>query len=395
MKHAKECHKRGEPDLAIGFMRKVLQNHPQHFSDGDLNMLCEVMLENGKYLMTLECLYEKNKIEMTFAKPVVDYDDEDEEDLQSEDAKKAKLDEEEEECKNGNEKKKEKVDFVRLIDISIFEDTHVDLKCKAVYATIMVGRSQYVKDDVREMMQLDSNSFGELQYEIALAYYNRKHWSEANDILAQLLQCDKYERAAAMLLKRAECLSEMGKHEESIPHLLTCVQLAPGCVDARIALAISFTETGRHQSAIDTLVEVADGYEITKTEKTRILYQQYLSYDHWGAKDNTKYALAADTLLILFANKLRPAFINFSRLGIMKRTRKSRNPLAGQIKLIYYRISQKHGQTDNNHFMDADEFYFSKPEWYNLFRPLQRSGDTEPRSDLRSSAAAENFTRET
>jgi len=101
----------------------------------------------------------------------------------------------------------------------------------------------------------------------------------------------------------------------------------------------------------------------------RLYDKRFEIFKIWGnipGKKN-KLASAADVGLLMFANKLHSAFSS-GNLGIVKRFKKSCNPMAGEIKLVQSKISTH--SINQKYFLHGNSNYFSNARWLRIYREL-------------------------
>ncbi|XP_076814589.1 general transcription factor 3C polypeptide 3-like [Clavelina lepadiformis] len=295
---SKECHRGKANRLGINLLEEAFKTHRKYFADEDANMLCELYLLQNELDAVIKLLMDHCQLEVKL----------------------------EDQCSS--------FDFERIMKISIPASMPVDLSCKVAVAGIASKKQELVKDIVANICQHDPSNVGDLQFEIAETYMAIDDFSKALLILDKLVRSEDLS-LAAVWLRHAECHSKLGNIKSALSSYKQCVELAPGHFAAQLAYSEMLRKEQKFVEAIHTL-DVAENYEIDPKEHMKLHTERYRVLKMWGDKSDAfreKLALAADTALMMFANKCQNAFKE-GKFYVLAREVVSSNPMAGNLKII-------------------------------------------------------------
>lgn len=133
------------------------------------------------------------------------------------------------------------------------DDLPIDLRVKIAVCLIHVRQLRPVKEILAPLFSEPVEAVGDLYIDVGEAYAENGDWEQALPIFDMLVKTDNYCMAAAVWLKKGECLSSLGRLEEAALAYARVVNLAPNHLDARLFLASLHQQLGRPNQALDVL----------------------------------------------------------------------------------------------------------------------------------------------
>uniref|UniRef100_F6VN53 Uncharacterized protein n=1 Tax=Ciona intestinalis TaxID=7719 RepID=F6VN53_CIOIN len=335
---AKTCHSNNESMLAVDLLEQALEHQASAFKDEDANMLCELLLLLGRYKNVLEVLCLHSSLILYFS---------DETALEP----------------------KEKIGDRDIISMTLSSDLAIDLQCKVAVAMIRLNKSSLVEEIASNICSHNPKDIGDLYFDMAEAYSDVGEHEEALKVLNLLVTSPDYS-LAAVWLKHAECERLCGNLERALKSYKQCVRLAPGHVEAHIKFAES--------------LKLANKFSEANKVRTACAYM-YVS------NLLSKFSLAADVALLMFANRLGSAFsegnvlsvyvlvqyflskfLLLQNIAVIKRKNTLRNSAAGNLSLYCakYNVNllSQDSDKDSNVFLDGNPSIFTNEQWITLFK---------------------------
>ncbi|XP_078494320.1 general transcription factor 3C polypeptide 3 [Ciona intestinalis] len=335
---AKTCHSNNESMLAVDLLEQALEHQASAFKDEDANMLCELLLLLGRYENVLEVLCLHSSLILYFS---------DETAL----------------------KPKEKIGDRDISGMTLSSDLAIDLQCKVAVAMIRLNKSSLVEEITSNICSHNPKDIGDLYFDMAEAYSDVGEHEEALKVLNLLVTSPDYS-LAAVWLKHAECERLCGNLERALKSYKQCVRLAPGHVEAHIKFAESLKLANKYSEANKTLEE-ADSYEADPDIRMKLHLTRFQVLKEWGEKSRTnrlsKFSLAADVALLMFANRLGSAFSE-GNIAVIKRKNTLRNSAAGDVRLVKKTSFFWDSDKDSNVFLDGNPSIFTNEQWITLFK---------------------------
>ncbi|EEC14677.1 conserved hypothetical protein [Ixodes scapularis] len=128
----------------------------------------------------------------------------------------------------------------------------VDLRVKLVLSLIHLDGQHLVLGLVEQLSTEDPEEVGDLMLDVAEAFLEKASPGRALPLLAQLVESKNYS-LAAVWLRYAECLQQLGRFEEATSVYRRVCRMAPGHAQARLALCSLLLRQGRTDEAIACL----------------------------------------------------------------------------------------------------------------------------------------------
>nr|XP_039261100.1 general transcription factor 3C polypeptide 3-like [Styela clava] len=304
---ARACHANEETALALEVMDEVASKHPDHVKYEDVNVMCELAITSKQYRKVFDVMVKHCQIEVQYESEM-------------------DTDEITEEVENN-------IDFT-LAHVKIPEHLPIDLKCKCVLAAIPMKCFNVVEDIFHEICGMDASEYGDLQFDIAELLMDECLYVEAIFVLDILVTSSDYS-LAAVWLKKGECHRELGQDIAEMNCFKQVVKKAPGHTKAYLALCKVLRKLGKCREAID-VVRDAETYELDNDEQMLLNFEKFHIYHEWSAVSKKRgheiLCKAADTALLMIANKLEAAFAP-SKTMLIKKPRQSHKKFKGDVRV--------------------------------------------------------------
>ncbi|XP_064477009.1 general transcription factor 3C polypeptide 3-like [Ornithodoros turicata] len=252
---AKVYHQMGSTSTAVQALEKVFNKFPSHIASEDVNMLLELQLSEKMHYEALLVLTKHCGIEFS---------------LPGEQSDVAEV----------LEKK----------NISMFEQCTVpdllpiDLQAKLIVCLVHLGAHNLVQGLVEDLQKENIEEVGDLYLDVAEAYMEQELYSQALPLLQTLVATVNYN-LAAVWLRYAECLQQLGRLEEATDVYRRVCKMAPAHAEARMALCTLLLKRGHRDDAVSALrQDCEDGNDETDPDVTVLLRRTELLYE-FGQKE--------------------------------------------------------------------------------------------------------------
>ncbi|KAM7287299.1 general transcription factor 3C polypeptide 3 isoform X1 [Ixodes scapularis] len=222
---AKVHHQRGNVAAAINVLQSALTKCPSDIASEDVNMLLELQLGEKLYVDALMVLHTHCGVRLL---PL---------EADKEFSSAISLE-------TGGVKRFESCEVPNVLP--------VDLRVKLVLSLIHLDGQHLVLGLVEQLSAEDPEEVGDLMLDVAEAFLEKASPGRALPLLAQLVESKNYS-LAAVWLRYAECLQQLGRFEEATSVYRRVCRMAPGHAQARLALCSLLLRQGRTDEAIACL----------------------------------------------------------------------------------------------------------------------------------------------
>ncbi|XP_069110259.1 general transcription factor 3C polypeptide 3-like, partial [Argopecten irradians] len=171
---------------------------------------------------------------------------------------------------------KEEIPELLPIDLvcKIPELLPIDLGVKLSVCMIHMRQKTIVSPIISQLSLESIDEMGDLYIDIAEALLECQYYKDAKPLLAKLVGSARYSTAAAVWLKMAECLNNLGELEEAVQAYGNVVEMAPQHVGARMALSSLHQQLGKHEEAIKALSHEEVGEALMSKQEQILLLQK-------------------------------------------------------------------------------------------------------------------------
>ncbi|XP_041359520.1 general transcription factor 3C polypeptide 3-like isoform X2 [Gigantopelta aegis] len=252
----KAYHEMGDISSAMKTMENALDTHLAEITSEDVNVLLELLLSQKIYIKSLKVLIRHCGVEIIFA-----------------DGSKLSAD-----CEIN-------ADDLELIGPKAQQCVTpdllpIDLLVKLIVCLIHTGILKPIQDTLKSLFEEDIDEFGDLYLDVAEAFMDRGHYSEAEPIIRKLVLSKSYNKAAVWL-RLGECLNSMGDLHGAVAAYTQVVEKAPSHFGGRVSLSALQQQLGKHEEAIQVLSreggqegEMSDQDQLLLLHKCHLLFSQ-------------------------------------------------------------------------------------------------------------------------
>ncbi|XP_060072289.1 general transcription factor 3C polypeptide 3-like [Ylistrum balloti] len=242
----------GDKQNAIKIMKGAFQIHPDKVTSEDVNLLLELLIAEKLFLECVEMLVKHCGVSLIFNNKMV--------------WEKNRID---------------AVDAEALLDGRLAIETckipellPIDLGVKLSVCMIHQHQKAIVSPIISQLTAESIDDMGDLYIDIAEALIESRYYKDAKPLLVKLVKSTRYHTAAAVWLKMAECLNNLGELEEAVKAYGNVVEMAPQHVGARMALSSLNQQLGKHEEAIMALSQDDVGEAIMSKQEQILLLQK-------------------------------------------------------------------------------------------------------------------------
>lgn len=230
---AKNLYDNHQIDQAIATMEGAFLKHPNHITSEDVNLLLELQIKQKHYGRSVQLLCDNCGVRFDPQFAVASHDNMVPEELACVEAAVAA--------------------GVKQASSCIVPDVlPIDLCAKLIVCMIHLGAHHLLNDLLGTLLQENLEEMGDLYLDVAEAYMLVGMYKEATPLLASLASSEKYN-LAAVWLRYGECLSGLGKLEDSVRAYRHVVELAPSHISARMVLSGLLQQLGHCDEALSIL----------------------------------------------------------------------------------------------------------------------------------------------
>ncbi|XP_071119203.1 general transcription factor 3C polypeptide 3-like [Haliotis cracherodii] len=289
----KSFHEIGETMLSINTMKNALHKHPNLITSEDVNLLLELQMAERLFLESIEVLVSHCGVEVLMPNTVVWNSESPETPVDPQDKAKSPL--------------------------SCFTPDllPIDLRVKLIICLVNLNYVKVAKGVCHPLLVEDVEETGDLYFDVAEAYMENGHYTEAKPILKTLVSSEHFNKAAVWL-KYGECLNSLGELQGAVEAYTQCVEKAPGHFGARVSLSALQQQLGKHEEALQVLSRDEQD-DLSEDDQMLLLHKCHLLHSQ-----NKVMEFHTCCQKLLFSSFLSRCNANFMKIVFSYRTHKHR-----------------------------------------------------------------------
>ncbi|OWF47405.1 General transcription factor 3C polypeptide 3 [Mizuhopecten yessoensis] len=275
-----------DKENAIKIMKGAFQAHPDKVTSEDVNLLLELLIAEKQFMECIKVLVKHCGVEFVFHNKAV--------------WEKNRIDPiDPEGLANGQ---------LTIEMCKIPELLPIDLGVKLSVCMIHQRQKAIVSPIISQLTSESIDDMGDLYLDVAEAMMESCYYKDAKSLLSKLIKSSRYSSAAAVWLKMAECLNNLGELEEAVKAYDNVVDLAPAHVGARMALSSLHQQLGKHDEALRALSQDDVG-EALMSKQEQILLLQKCHLLHSQSRHDEFINACKKLLFHQFKDISKPSFL--------------------------------------------------------------------------------------
>ncbi|XP_033737271.1 general transcription factor 3C polypeptide 3-like [Pecten maximus] len=237
---------------AIKIMKSAFQLHPDNVTSEDVNLYLELLIVEKLFMECVEVLVKHCGVSLIFNNKAV--------------WEKNHIDTVDPDALVSGQ--------VAIETCKIPELLPIDLGVKLSVCMIHQRQKAIVSPIISQLTSESIDDMGDLYIDIAEALMESHYFKDAKPLLVKLIKSSRYSTAAAVWLKMAECLNNLGDLEEAVQAYGNVVEMAPQHVGARMALSSLNQQLGKHEEALMALSQGDLGEALMSKQEQILLLQK-------------------------------------------------------------------------------------------------------------------------
>lgn len=317
-------HNSNEIDRALEVLSSAYKKCTSSFSYEDLNIFLELLIAQKQFQTCLEIFVANVGVEIEAEILTV---------------------------KNANAQIEEQTNY---INCTIPDELPIDLKSKLLVCFINLGAISLVKTLLNEFLNNDVDRAGDLFMDIEEALSALGYFDLALQLIEPLVTNVNFD-LGAVWLKHAECLFNLGRHDEAVVSYYKVLKHAPQHPDARNKLFAILENKGCIDEALEVMAQNMKG-----TVSAALLYDQYKALKKYNRK--LQYLEVGEALL----SKTFVRFRHIEEVNIAFKLKTGRD----SIPMFREERGENLFNEDDVQFDEDETFKLSSQEEWDLFIDL-------------------------